>query len=87
MSKVHKIIIMIIILFFAVTIKCYAGSIGVSTSGTAEPGSTVTIKVSGNNATGRVNLSGKNIKLSSSSVWVENNTQTVTGTITGSDGK
>lgn len=88
MKKVSRILILSIIIALGITIKSYAGSFSVSTSASsAEPGSTVTIKVTGNNATGRINLSGSNISLSTSSVWVENGTQTLTGTLTGGDGQ
>lgn len=85
-----KILSMLGIFLFVIMllqIKSYAGSFSISCSpsGTAEPGAKVTISVTGNNATGRINLSGTNITLSQSSVWVENNTVTLTGT-TGNDG-
>lgn len=88
MNKVCKIMVLSAILMFIAAVKSYAGSFGISAApGSAEPNSTITISVSGNNATGRINLSGSNIRLNKSSVWVENNTQTVTGTLTGGDGQ
>lgn len=88
MKKVSKIVLISLIVMFGITIKSYAGSFGISVNpGTAEPNSTVTISITGTNATGRINVTGNNIKLSSGSVWVENNTQTITGTITGGDGQ
>lgn len=88
MKKTIRIILLAIVILCGLSIKCYAGSFSVSTSTkTAEPGSTISINITGNNATGRINLSGSNISLSSSAVWVENGTQTITGTITGGDGQ
>lgn len=87
-SKMNKIILLSLIFMLFVAVKSYAGSFSISTTpATAEPNSAVTISITGSNATGRINLSGSNISLSGSSVWVENNTQTITGTLTGGDGQ
>lgn len=66
------------------TIKSYSGSISISSSTkNVEPGKTFTVTITGNNATGKVTLTGSNCKLSSSSTWVENNSQTITVTAGG----
>lgn len=50
---------------------------------TANVGDTVTLTVTGNGLTGKVNLSANNASLSNSSVWVEKNSVSITAKITG----
>lgn len=86
-NVIKRILMILVIYTLLFTIKCYAGSFSISaTPTTVEPNATVTIKITGNNVTGRINLTATNISLSASSVWVENNTQTVTGIVTGTSG-
>ena len=92
MKKINnKKILVFIGIFFTLLlimqVKSYAGSFSISCypSGTVEPGSTVTISITGNNATGKVNITATNITLNNSSVWIEDNTKTITG-IAGADG-
>lgn len=92
MKKINnKKILVCIGIFFTLLlimqVKSYAGSFSISCSpsGTVEPGSQVTISITGNNATGKVSITATNITLSSSTVWIEDNTKTVTG-IAGADG-
>ncbi len=88
MRKINKIISLTFIFLICITIKSYAGSFGISVSpSSAEPGSTVTVRITGNNATGRIDVKGSNIQLGQGYVWVENNTQTITGKLTGNDGQ
>lgn len=87
-SNMVKILIIAFIALFAIEIKSYAGSFSIHASETTvESGTTVTIYVTGNNAYGKINLTGTNIALSSNSVWVDENTQSVTGKIVGQDGE
>jgi len=84
--NIRKILVFIGMFFISLLIlqvKSYAGnfSVSCSPSGTVEPNSKVTISITGNNATGRVKLTGSNITLDTSSVWIEDNTKTVTGTV------
>lgn len=92
MKKINnKKILVFIGIFFTLLlimqVKSYAGSFSISCSpsGTVEPGSQVTISITGNNATGKVSITATNITLSSSTVWIEDNTKTITG-IAGADG-
>lgn len=79
-NKLAKIIIFISIFFGIVvlqnTVKAESISISASSGSVQENGS-VTITVSGD-CTGRVNLSTTNGSLSESSVWIENNSRSVT---------
>lgn len=50
---------------------------------TANNGDTVTLTITGNGLTGKVNLSANNASLSNSSVWIEKNSVSVTAKITG----
>lgn len=87
-NNIVKILIMVVISLFIIEIKAYAGSFSIRASETtAEPGTTITIYVTGNSAYGKINLTGTNIALSSNSVWVDENTQSVTGKIVGQDGE
>lgn len=62
----------------------YAATLNISGATSGSPNGKVTITISGD-FTGRVNLSASNGTLSSSKVWIENNSQTVTVTL-GSSG-
>lgn len=79
-NKLSKIIIFISIFLGIVvlqnTVKAESISISASSSSVQEDGS-VTITISGD-CTGRINLSTTNGSLSESSVWIENNSQSVT---------
>ncbi len=50
---------------------------------TANNGDTVTLTITGNGLTGKVNLSASNASLSDNSVWIEKNSVSVTAKITG----
>lgn len=87
-SNVIKIFLISFLLLFALQIKAFAGSFSISASATeAEPGATVTIYITTSDAYGKINLTGSKIALSSNSVWVDENTQQVTGKIVGQDGE
>ena len=79
------IVILIICLCLMITSSVYASSVNLSGSSSGSPNKTVKITISGD-FTGRVNLSVSNGKVSKSSVWIENNSQTVTVTL-GESGK
>lgn len=84
LKKKILIICMFIIVFLLMQSKCYAvGSFSISSSPSSnvEPGTSVTIKITANNVTGQISLTGTNITLSESVIWVEDDTVTVTGTI------
>lgn len=86
-SKIIGIITILIGLIFILQIKSYAGSFSISSPSEAEPSETVTITITGTNIYGKVNLKGTNIVLSESSIWLDSNTQTVTGKIVGQNGE
>lgn len=50
---------------------------------TANNGDTVTLTITGNGLTGKVNLSASNATLSNNSVWIEKNSVSITAKITG----
>ena len=80
-SKLKIIIALFIILISCFAIKSLAVSISVSPSvSSIEPGKTFSVTISGNDATGRVNVSVSGGTASSSSVWVENNSQSISVT-------
>lgn len=88
-QKLLTILIIICIGVAVVSTKVDAATLGLSASrSNVNVGESVTITVSGSGLTGRVNLSASGGSLSSSSVWVEGNSQSVTlntsgpGTIT-----
>ena len=74
-NKKIFIIFSMIAFLVLLTSTSFAASISISSSKTTvNPGETFTVSVSGNDATGKVNVSGGNI--SPSSQWIENNTVT-----------
>lgn len=85
MKKIRIIIMLITCLSFIVMGSVYASSVTLSGSSSGSPNKNVTITIKGD-FTGRVNLSVSNGKLNKSSVWIENNSQTVTVTL-GESGK
>lgn len=87
MSKIKNIayIMIFLIVLFALAPKSEAAGLVIAFSkSTANVGDTVTVTVTGSGVTGKVNLSvSGNATLSQSSVWVDNNSTSVTATITG----
>ena len=80
-SKVKLILLLSITFIILLSAKIFAASISVSPStSSVSPGGTFTVTISGSDATGRVNISASNGSVSQSSVWVENNSQSVTVT-------
>ena len=80
-SKIKIILILFAILVSCLAIKSLAVSISVSPSvSSVEPGKSFSVTISGSDATGRVNISVSGGTASSSSVWIENNSQTITVT-------
>lgn len=85
--KVNK----LIILFFTVILIAFINSnVGAATysfnfTGPTEAtsGQTVTLTITGNGLTGKVNLSSSNATLSTTSVWIEKNSVNITAKITG----
>ena len=77
MRKIKVFVMIIVCLFLAAMGNVYANSVTLSGSSSGSPNKNVTITVKGD-FTGRVNLSVTNGKLSKNSVWIENNSQTVT---------
>ena len=85
--KVNK----LIILFFTVILIAFINSnVGAATysfnfTGPTEAtsGQTVTLTITGNGLTGKVNLSSFNATLSTTSVWIEKNSVNITAKITG----
>lgn len=78
----NKIIKIMFLLMFCVALgkTIYANNLNISSSSKGNPNSNVTVTISGD-FTGRVNLSVSNGTLSTSKVWIENNSQTVTVTL------
>ena len=73
MNKKVFIMISVVVFLILLTSTSLAASISISSSkSTVSPGETFSVSVTGNDATGRVNVSGGNI--SPSSQWIENNT-------------
>ncbi len=86
--NIVKIFFISLLLLFTMQIKAFAGSFSIRASTTeVEPDATVTIYITTSDTYGQINLSGINIALSSNSVWVDENTQQVTGKIVGQDGE
>lgn len=78
--KLKNLLVLIIFLLIVLVIPVDAASFNLSASSNkVKPNSTFTIKVGGD-CIGRVNLSVSNGKLSDSSVWVEQNTVSITVT-------
>ena len=67
------------------SLKSYAASFSVSAPSSVQPGQSFTITITGNSATGRIDVQASNATLNASSVWVENNSQSITATA-GSEG-
>lgn len=80
MKRIKIIIMLITCICLMAMGSVYASSVTLSGSSSGSPNKTVKITVKGD-FTGRVNLSVSNGKLSKSSVWIENNSQTVTVTL------
>lgn len=81
MKKILKYLLTILFTFSVLGDVVFAASYSISvTSNTVTVGNSVTLKVNGSGLTGRFNVSSSNSSvatLSSSSVWVENNTQSI----------
>lgn len=67
------------------SLESYAASFSVSAPSSVQPGQSFTITITGNSATGRIDVQASNATLNASSVWVENNSQFITATA-GSEG-
>ena len=78
-------IILITCFCLIITSSVYASSVTLSGNSSGKPNSTVKVTIKGD-FTGRVNVSVTNGKVSKSSLWIENNSQTVTVTL-GESGK
>ncbi len=81
-NKLLNVIVLSLIIFICIGIKnsVYAtGSFSIKASKTSvNVGDTVTISITGNDAYGQINISATNASLSSSSVFLQNDTKTVT---------
>ena len=77
------ILIIYFILFSNFNVKAASYSFNFTGPSEATSGQTVTLTITANGLTGKVNLSSTNAKLSTNSVWVEKNSVNVTATITG----
>ena len=81
MKKIFKYLLTILFTFSILSNVVFAASYSISvTSNTVTVGNSVTLKVNGSGLTGRFNVSSSNTSvasLSGSSVWVENNTQSI----------
>lgn len=88
-DKIKKIIVRIIITSLFLTFITINYNIATSYSfnfvgpNTANNGDTVTLTITGNGLTGKVNLSSNNATLSNNSVWIEKNSVSITAKITG----
>ena len=86
-KKLNKLVILILIVILIVFIKnnVRAASYSFNFTGPSEAtsGQTVTLTITGNGLTGKVNLSSSNATLSTSSVWIEKNSVNITAKITG----
>ena len=83
--KVKKILLslmIILILFSNFNVKAASYSFNFTGPSEATSGQTVTLTITANGLTGKVNLSSTNASLSTNSVWVEKNSVNVTATIT-----
>ena len=80
-TKINIIFCIFILSIILIGVKSYAVSISVSPSkSTVSPGQSFSVTISGNDATGKVNISVSGGSASTSSVWIENNSQTITVT-------
>ena len=83
--KVKKILLsfmITLILFSNFNVKAASYSFNFTGPSEATSGQTVTLTITANGLTGKVNLSSTNASLSTNSVWVEKNSVNVTATIT-----
>ena len=78
-----EILIIYFILFSNLNVKSASYSFNFTGPSEATSGQTVTLTITANGLTGKVNLSSTNASLSTNSVWVEKNSVNVTATITG----
>ena len=78
-----SILIIYFILFSNFNVKAASYSFNFTGPSEATSGQTVTLTITANGLTGKVNLSSTNASLSTNSVWVEKNSVNVTATITG----
>ena len=78
-----EILIIYFILFSNFNVKAASYSFNFTGPSEATSGQTVTLTITANGLTGKVNLSSTNANLSTNSVWVEKNSVNVTATITG----
>ena len=80
MKRIKIIIMLIACLCLTTMVNVYASSVTLSGASSGSPSKSVAITIKGD-FTGRVNLSATNGTLSKSSVWIENNSQTITVTL------
>lgn len=73
----------ILIIFSKFNVKAATYSFNFTGPTEATSGQTVTLTITGNGLTGKVNLSSSNATLSTTSVWVEKNSVNITAKITG----
>ena len=78
-----EILIIYFILFSNLNVKSASYSFNFTGPSEATSGQTVTLTITANGLTGKVNLSSTNASLSTNSVWVEKNSVNVTARITG----
>lgn len=85
--KVNKLIILfltaILITFINTNVRAASYSFNFTGPSEATSGQTVTLTITGNGLTGKVNLSSSNATLSTTSVWIEKNSVNITAKITG----
>ena len=85
--KLNKGIILILtailITFINTNVKAASYSFNFTGPTEATSGQTVTLTITGNGLTGKVNLSSSNATLSASSVWIEKNSVNITAKVTG----
>ena len=86
MKKASKRLIVAILIYFILfsnfNVKAASYSFNFTGPSEATSGQTVTLTITANGLTGKVNLSSTNASLSTNSVWVEKNSVNVTATIT-----
>ncbi len=88
MKQLKRLLYMILflgIIEICFSLESYAASFSVSAPSSVQPGQSFTITITGNSATGRIDVQVSNATLNSSYVWVENNSQSITATA-GSEG-
>ena len=87
MKKASKRLIVAILIYFILfsnfNVKAASYSFNFTGPSEATSGQTVTLTITANGLTGKVNLNSTNASLSTNSVWVEKNSVNVTATITG----